>query len=59
MENARVSALDAGRFSAVVGAVAVHLPFQFPHLPKSVALMAHMGQYGVQLFSRSARSQFS
>jgi peptidoglycan/LPS O-acetylase OafA/YrhL len=50
MENARVPALDAGRSIAVVGVVAVHLSFQFPHLPKSVALMAHMGQYGVQLF---------
>jgi peptidoglycan/LPS O-acetylase OafA/YrhL len=50
MQNARVPALDAGRFIAVVGVVAVHLSFQFPHLPKSVALIARMGQYGVQLF---------
>jgi peptidoglycan/LPS O-acetylase OafA/YrhL len=50
MEKGRVAVLDAGRSIAIVGVVAVHLSFQFPNLPKSVALIARMGQYGVQLF---------
>ena len=50
MEKGRIAALDAGRAIAVVGVVAVHLSFQFPNLPDSVALIARMGQYGVQLF---------
>ena len=50
MEKGRIAALDAGRAIAVVGVVAVHLSFQFPNLPHSVALIARMGQYGVQLF---------
>jgi peptidoglycan/LPS O-acetylase OafA/YrhL len=50
MEKGRVAALDAGRAIAIVGVVAVHLSFQFPNLPKTVALVARMGQYGVQLF---------
>jgi peptidoglycan/LPS O-acetylase OafA/YrhL len=50
MEKGRIAALDAGRTIAVVGVVAVHLSFQFPNLPDSVALIARMGQYGVQLF---------
>src|SRR5260370_33461027 len=48
MEKGRIAALDAGRAIAVVGVVAVHLSFQFPNLPHSVALIARMGQYGVQ-----------
>lgn len=50
MEKGRVAALDAGRALAIVGVVAVHLSFQFPNLPGAVSLLAHMGQYGVQLF---------
>jgi peptidoglycan/LPS O-acetylase OafA/YrhL len=50
MGKGRIAALDAGRAIAVVGVVAVHLSFQFPNLPHSVALIARMGQYGVQLF---------
>jgi len=50
MEKGRIAAFDAGRAIAVVGVVAVHLSFQFPNLPHSVALIARMGQYGVQLF---------
>jgi peptidoglycan/LPS O-acetylase OafA/YrhL len=46
----RIAALDAGRAIAIVGVIAVHLSFQFPHLPRAVALVARMGQYGVQLF---------
>jgi peptidoglycan/LPS O-acetylase OafA/YrhL len=49
MEKGRIAALDAGRSIAIIGVVAVHLSFQFPNLPKSVVLIAHMGQYGVQL----------
>jgi hypothetical protein len=40
MEKRRVAALDAGRSIAIAGVVAVHLSFQFPNLPKSVALIA-------------------
>ncbi|AFT87970.1 acyltransferase family protein [Paraburkholderia phenoliruptrix] len=50
MKEGRVAALDLGRALAIVGVVAVHLSFQFPHLPHGVALLARMGQYGVQLF---------
>lgn len=50
MKEGRVAALDLGRALAIVGVVAVHLSFQFPHLPQSVAIVARMGQYGVQLF---------
>ena len=50
MDKRRVAALDAGRALAIVGVVAVHLSFQFPHLPGAVTLIARMGQYGVQLF---------
>ncbi|WP_081901440.1 acyltransferase family protein [Paraburkholderia mimosarum] len=50
MQKERVAALDAGRALAIVGVVAVHLSFQFPNLPGGVTLLAHMGQYGVQLF---------
>jgi len=50
MEKGRIAALDAGRSIAIIGVVAVHLSFQFPNLPKSVAMIARMGQYGVQLF---------
>jgi len=50
MKEGRVAALDLGRALAIVGVVAVHLSFQFPHLPHGVAIVARMGQYGVQLF---------
>lgn len=50
MGRGRLAALDVGRSIAVAGVVAVHLSFQFPNLPKSVELIARMGQYGVQLF---------
>ncbi|MEC5404593.1 acyltransferase [Paraburkholderia sp. MPAMCS5] len=50
MKEGRVAALDIGRALAIVGVVAVHLSFQFPHLPPGVAMIARMGQYGVQLF---------
>ncbi|WP_027798174.1 acyltransferase family protein [Paraburkholderia dilworthii] len=50
MKEGRVAALDLGRALAIVGVVAVHLSFQFPHLPHGVAMLARMGQYGVQLF---------
>ncbi|CAB3708063.1 acyltransferase family protein [Paraburkholderia rhynchosiae] len=50
MKERRVAALDVGRALAIVGVVAVHLSFQFPNLPHQVAILARMGQYGVQLF---------
>ena len=50
MDRKRVPGLDSGRAIAVVSVVAVHLSFQFPHLPHWAKIVARMGQYGVQLF---------
>lgn len=50
MDRKRVPGLDCGRAIAVVSVVAVHLSFQFPHLPHWAKIVARMGQYGVQLF---------
>jgi len=50
MDRKRVPGLDCGRAIAVVSVVAVHLSFQFPHLPHWANIVARMGQYGVQLF---------
>jgi peptidoglycan/LPS O-acetylase OafA/YrhL len=50
MQRGRISALDHARAFAIIGVVAVHLSFQFPHLPQWAKVIARMGQYGVQLF---------
>lgn len=50
MQRGRISALDHARAFAIIGVVAVHLSFQFPHLPQWSKVVARMGQYGVQLF---------
>lgn len=50
MDRKRVPGLDCGRAIAVISVVAVHLSFQFPHLPHWANIVARMGQYGVQLF---------
>ncbi len=50
MQRGRIFALDHARAVAIIGVVAVHLSFQFPHLPQWAKIVARMGQYGVQLF---------
>lgn len=50
MQRERLSGLDQARSIAIIAVVAVHLSFQFPHLPQWAAVLARMGQYGVQLF---------
>lgn len=50
MQRGRISGLDQARSFAIIAVVAVHLSFQFPHLPHWAAVLARMGQYGVQLF---------
>ena len=50
MQRGRISGLDQARSIAIIAVVAVHLSFQFPHLPQWATVLARMGQYGVQLF---------
>lgn len=50
MQQGRISGLDQARSIAVAAVVAVHLSFQFPYLPHWATVLAHMGQYGVQMF---------
>ena len=50
MQRERLSGLDQARSIAIIAVVAVHLSFQFPHLPQWATVLARMGQYGVQLF---------
>lgn len=50
MQRERISGLDQARSIAIIAVVAVHLSFQFPHLPQWATVLARMGQYGVQLF---------
>ncbi len=50
MQRGRLSGLDQARSIAITAVVAVHLSFQFPHLPHWATVLARMGQYGVQLF---------
>jgi peptidoglycan/LPS O-acetylase OafA/YrhL len=50
MQQGRISGLDQARAVAIIGVVATHLSFQFPHLPQWATVLARMGQYGVQLF---------